>query len=146
MLLEGFLGWLETLGYPQERSLAHPVFWNSLWMPYGPTRSVGLQQNSCEVFGGDGATNSTLFAFTCRPRSWEKRRKTKAKPVQRKSKAKEQKLLRGTVQTGPQGRRGQLQLLLPLLPCPPCSARCSLSRRALYNTPRCCSLSQGLSH
>lgn len=51
--------------------------------------------------------HSTLFAFTCRPRSWEKREKTKAKPVERKSKAKEQKLLRGMVQTELQRRCGQ---------------------------------------
>lgn len=60
---------------------AHPAFWNNLWVPCGPADSMHLQQNSFEVFDGEGATNSTLFAFTCRPRSWEKRKKTKAKPM-----------------------------------------------------------------
>lgn len=116
------------------------------------TRAVllfsGTTVRSWQALMAKKPENSTLFAFTCRPRSWEKRKKTKAKPVQMKSKAKEQKLLRGMVQAELERRHRQLQLQVAFLSCLSllCSGHCNLYKSSLQSTLSSCSVSQSLFH
>lgn len=133
VLLEGFLGWLETL-----RRGAWHIQCSGTACGCHVAQLLPVQQNSLEVFDGEGATNSlkpVCFYLQAQELGEEEKDQSKASAEQREGREAAERY--GTNTGTGEAWAAPAPAALPALPS------LHLSSCALYSTP---SLSQGLPH